>query len=97
MIYNAVLVSSIWQSDSVVCIYVFFLIFLSIMSYYKTLRIVWASQVALVVKNPLTSAGDIRDVGLIPGSGRSPDGESGNPLPYIYSVITSLLAWKVQY
>ena len=41
-----------------------------------------ASQVALVVKNLLVNAGDIRDVGSIPGSGRSPGGESGNPLPY---------------
>ena len=31
-----------------------------------------ASQVALVVKNPPANAGDIRDAGLIPGSGRSP-------------------------
>ena len=76
------LVSGIWQSDSVVCVYVFFLIFLSIINYYKTLRIVWASQVALVVKNPLTSAGDIRDVGLIRGLGRSPGEGNGNPLQY---------------
>ena len=34
----------------------------------------WASQVALVVKNLLVNAGHIRDVGLIPGSGRSPGG-----------------------
>ena len=27
-----------------------------------------------------TSAGDIRDMGLIPGSGRSPGGGNGNPL-----------------
>ena len=31
----------------------------------------WASQVVLVVKNPPANSGDIRDVGLIPGSGRS--------------------------
>ena len=31
-----------------------------------------ASQVALVVKNPLANAGDVRDMGSIPGSGRSP-------------------------
>jgi len=36
----------------------------------------------LVVKNLLANAGDIRDVGLIPGSGRSPGGERGNPLQY---------------
>ena len=38
----------------------------------QTLGSVWASQVALVVKNPTASPGDIRCVGLIPGSGRSP-------------------------
>ena len=32
------------------------------------------SQVPLVVKNPPTNAGDIRDAGLIPGSGRSWEG-----------------------
>ena len=34
----------------------------------------WASQVALVVKNVPASAGDIRDTGSVPGSGRSPGG-----------------------
>ena len=42
----------------------------------------WTSQVALVVKNLPASAGDIRDTGLIPGSGRSPGGGHGNPLRY---------------
>ena len=37
-----------------------------------------ASQVALVVKNPPAKAGDTTDVGLIPGSGRSPGGGNGN-------------------
>ena len=37
---------------------------------------------ALVVKNPPANAGDIRDLGLIPGSGRSPGGGHGNPLQY---------------
>ena len=41
-----------------------------------------ASQVALVVKSLLTSTGDLRDSGLIPGAGRSPGGEHGNPLQY---------------
>ena len=41
-----------------------------------------ASQVALVVKNLPANAGDVRDVGLIPGSGRSPGGGHGNPLQY---------------
>ena len=42
----------------------------------------WASQVALVVKNLPANAGDIRDVGLIPGPGRSLGGGRGNPLQY---------------
>ena len=40
-----------------------------------------ASQVALVVKNPSANAGDIRDMGLIPGLRRSPGGGHSNPLP----------------
>ena len=42
----------------------------------------WASQVALVVKNLPANAGDIRDVDLIPGSGRSPGVGHGNPPQY---------------
>ena len=44
--------------------------------------LIWASQVALVVKNPVASTEDIRDVGSIPGSGRSPGGRHSNPLQY---------------
>ena len=40
------------------------------------------SQVVLVVKNPPANAGDKRDAGLIPGSGRSPREGKGNPLQY---------------
>ena len=39
-------------------------------------------MVSLVVKNLSASAGDIRDLGLIPGSGRSPGEGNGNPLHY---------------
>ena len=48
-----------------------------------TATLVWTSQVALVVKNPHTTAGDAGDagdVGLIPGSGRSPGEGNGSPL-----------------
>ena len=41
-----------------------------------------ASQVALVVKNTPASAGDRRDVGSIPGLGRSPGRGNGNLLQY---------------
>ena len=35
-----------------------------------------------MVKNLPTHSGDIRDVGSIPGSGRSPGEGNGNPLQY---------------
>ena len=35
-----------------------------------------------MVKNPPANAGDIRYIGLIPGSGRSLGGGHGNPLQY---------------
>jgi len=38
--------------------------------------------VALEVKNLPANAGDIRDAGSIPGSGRSPGIGHGNPLRY---------------
>ena len=41
-----------------------------------------AFQLALVEKNSSVNVGDIRDVGLIPGLGRFPEGGHGNPLQY---------------
>ena len=41
-----------------------------------------ASQVVLVAKYPPDNVGDVRDVGSIPGSGRSPGAGHGNPLQY---------------
>ena len=41
----------------------------------------------LVVKDPPPKAGDIRDVGSIPGSGRSPGGSHGGHI--------SILAWRI--
>ena len=41
-----------------------------------------ASQVPLVVKNLPANSGDARDMGLNPGSGRSPGVGNGNPLQY---------------
>ena len=57
--------------------------------------IIMASQVALVVKNPHANAEDTRDVGWIPGSGRSPGEGHGNPLQY--SCLENLMdrgAWQ---
>ena len=41
-----------------------------------------AFQVVLVVKKPPANAGGVRDMGLIPGSGRSPRGGHSNQLQY---------------
>ena len=43
-----------------------------------------ASQVALVVKKLPANAGDLRDMGSIPGLGRFPGKRHGNPLQYSY-------------
>ena len=45
------------------------------------------SHVALVVKNLPASAGDIRDAGLMPGSGRYP--EKG------LATYSSILTWRI--
>ena len=47
----------------------------------------WASQVAIVVKNPPAGAVDARDVSLIPGSGR--------PLEEEMATYSSILAWRI--
>ena len=46
----------------------------------------WEKVLALVVKNPSANAEDARDVGLIPGLGRSPGGGHSNP---------GILAWRL--
>jgi len=35
-----------------------------------------------VIKNPSANAGDVRDMGSVPGLGRSPERGHGNPLQY---------------
>ena len=48
-----------------------------------------------MVRNPSANVGDVRDEGLIPGSGRSP-GE-GNDYPLQYSYLENLMergAWQ---
>ena len=47
-----------------------------------THRRIIASQVVLVVKSLPENSGDIRDAGLIPGSGRPPGEGHDNPLQY---------------
>ena len=47
----------------------------------------WAFQVMLVVKNPSANARDTEDLGLIPGSRRSPGEGNGNH--------SSIPAWRI--
>ena len=45
--------------------------------------ILWSlSIIKDLAKNPLANVGDIRDVGMTPGSGRAPGGGHSNPLQY---------------
>ena len=50
-----------------------------------------ASQVALVVKNPPTNAGDVRDAGSVPASGRSTGEGLGYPLQYSWASLVAQL------
>ena len=43
----------------------------------------------IAVKNPLATAGDVRDTGPIPGSGRSLGGGHDNPF--------HILAWRISW
>ena len=52
------------------------------LTYFLSAGSIWASQVALTVKNPPANSGDRRDAGSIPGWGRSPGGGRGYPLQY---------------
>ena len=71
---------NVWKqhSENVVRLFLYFNL-----SYVILWPMTWrSSQVALVVKNPLTNAGDLRDMGSIPGLGRSPGGGHSNPVQY---------------
>ena len=48
----------------------------------QSVNLSWGFQVVLVIKNLPASAGDLRDEGSVPESGRSPGGGHGNPLQY---------------
>ena len=53
-----------------------------IKEYTPTDLFVGASLVVLVVKDSPANAGDVRESGVIPGSGRSPGGGPSLPLQY---------------
>ena len=74
MLYSIVLVSTVQQSESAITIFIFTLFWISF-----PFR---SPRVALMVKNLPANAGDTRDLGSIPGSGRLPGGGNGNTLQY---------------
>ena len=57
-----------------ILVYIFCTPYSSLLCIYKV--------VVLVIKNLLANSGDVRDVGSIPGLGRSPRGGNGFPLQY---------------
>ena len=58
------------------------LLLVTLLEFTKLCFVTGASQVLLVVKNLPANAEDIRDLGSIPGSGRSPEGVHSSPLQY---------------
>ena len=60
------------------CIYTLYSTFYT-HTYIYTHTFIGASQVALAVKNPSANAGDVRDMGSIPGLGRSLRDGNGYP------------------
>ena len=52
------------------------------MQYIPTILDIGLPPGGLVIKNPPANAGDIRDLGSIPGLGRSPRGTNNKPLQY---------------
>ena len=85
--YNSVLIQSISQGRGKMLVLLAIVSKkLDILSFHVALHSyilsLGASQVAIVVKNLPANAGDIRDVNLIPGLGRSPGIGNGNPLQY---------------
>ena len=55
---------------------------IGVLGLYAVVGVFVAFQVALVVKNLLASAEDVKDTGSISGPERSPGGGNGNPLQY---------------
>ena len=74
-----------FDSFILLCLYISYIIYLFntyLLSTYYVAPTRGVSQVLLAVKNQSTSAGDVRDSGSIPESGRSPGEGHGNLLHY---------------
>ena len=64
---------------------------------YHICNILGASQVALVVKNPLANMGDARESSLTPGLERSPGGGHGNPHIIYINIYYSYYLYHIYY
>ena len=73
--------ASFFPSLHIVCLRCF-CVHISPFYYARVLLYIQASLVAQLVKNLTVDTGDARDMGSIPGSGRSPREGNGNPLQY---------------
>ena len=63
--------------------------------YLSSCILLWGtSGEVLVVKNSPANAGDIRDIGSVPGLGGSPGGGHGNPLQYSCPENPIDIAWQ---
>ena len=72
--------SAHWWSSRLCLDWFFSSLHKSVMEKHHVCKVKLCLLGALVVKNSPVNRGDIRDVGSIPGSGRSPGGGHGNPL-----------------
>ena len=79
-IYLWLIHDDVWQKPTQFCKVIIFQLKNRQIKKKKSFRV--AFQVVLVVKNLSASAGDARNAGSIPGSGRSTGGGQGNPLQY---------------
>ena len=59
-----------------------FFVFSSLIFFYNLFFLIEVYPGGTMVKNPPVNAGDLRNMGLIPASGRSPGQGHGNPLQY---------------
>ena len=70
-------------------IYIYIYICIYVCAYAYMYMLIQASQVARVVNSLPANAGDIKDMALIPGSGRSPGGG--------LATHSSILAWRISW
>jgi len=66
----------------VLAVYIFAILAICWPNFSVRVKQIWAPQMVLVVKNPPPNAGGTRDMGLIPGSRRSPRVGNGNSHQY---------------